>query len=406
MEQSDRRLSQHSFVFPLAHITYATFWFDEFLHQVACTSLERSAVSINCRIFEAIADIYEVGKMTPDKAKKPLPASKSVAFLEQPSTQYEWRYVLKVAKVEYQKGRFKQCLVRCNTLLNTGLSPLPLHTTCLNFYFALSEEAIARQMHDMSMAKIEKLQHAKSCFERAILSLPQPDVRYNINEPCSTDSGSENDDTASLDDSVSSVGSHQPTAVVKMSLKDPAEQPSPSPGSRKPLPLQICTAIQNGNSSFNEKRAFFEAKLAASNSTPSRMASPKSPAVEEAVLSATPALDRSPPNYNKPLPSPESDTTGICSPAQERYNEQLHEFAQMLQMHISSVDRLVATTREAQATGRRRLIKERKDQSGIDDENAMDLRTRIIRLKAKGWVRDRFIPEKYQKLCERALAEL
>ena len=344
--------------------------------------------------------------MTPDEAKKPLPASKSVAFLEQPSTQYEWRYVLKVIKVEYQKGRFKQCLVRCNKLLNTALPPLPLHTTCLHFYTALSEEAIARQMHDMSMAKIQKLQHTKSCFERAISSLPQPDIRLNINDPCSTDSGSENDDTASLDDSVSSVGSPQPIAVVKSSSKDPAEQPSPSPGSRKPLPLQICRAIQNGSSSFNEKRAFFEAKLAASNGAPSRIASPKSPTVEEAVLTADPALDCPPPNYNKPLPSPGTDTTGIYSPAQERYNEQLHEFAQMLEMHSSSVDRLIATTREAQATGRRRLIKERKDESSMDDENAMELRTRIIRLKAKGWVRELFIPEKYQKLCERALAEL
>lgn len=347
--------------------------------------------------------------MTPDQAKKPLPSSTCVAFLEQPTTQYEWRYVLKLIKVDYQRSRWKQCLVRCNRLLHATVAPMPLHATCLHFYAALSEEAIARQMHDMFMAKVESFQHAKLCFEQAILSLPLPAMCSNNNGACSTDSASEIDDTASLDDSVSSMGSPQPVEVTKMSSIEPFEQPISSIGTLKPLPLIICKAAQSGNTSFKEKRAFFEAKLVTSKSMPSSELSPKSPASETPSPATSPRMvsvshcDNAP---SIPMTSPKLNITGPHSRAQERYNEQLQDFAQILTKHIYHVDRAIATTREAQASGRRRLIKERKYASNEEDENAMDLRARIIKLKARGWIRERFMPERYQKICERALAEL
>ncbi len=77
----------------------------------------------------------------------------------------------------------------------------------------------------------------------------------------------------------------------------------------------------------------------------------------------------------------------------------------MLAKHAIFLDEAIAKTREAQATGRRRLIKERRI-CGNEDEKYVDLRTRVANLKKRGWVRDRFIPTKYQELCANALAEL
>ena len=78
----------------------------------------------------------------------------------------------------------------------------------------------------------------------------------------------------------------------------------------------------------------------------------------------------------------------------------------MLAKHIHFVDEEITKTQEAQATGRRRLIKERKTGANAADESVADLRARITRLKTKGWLRERFVPGKYEDLCERALAEL
>lgn len=347
--------------------------------------------------------------MTPDQAKKPLPSSSSVAFLEEPRTHHEWRYVLKVIKVEYQKGRWKHSLMRCNRLLNAALSPLPLHVACLHFYAALSEEAIARQMHSMSLAKIQTLQHAKSSFEKATSSLPILDTRNVINDSCSPDSVSEADDSVSLEDSVSSIGSPHLVDSVRTKSRELSAPPSPTTDTLKPLPLQISKHVQSGSTSFKEKRAFFEAKLYSSKRTPSISTLPKSPVSEKPSPAPSPSMGplgacHTP--HLKPKTSLYSSIPRVQSLAHERYIKQLQDFAQTLTKHVCSVDEAIAATQEAQANGRRRLIKERKSRSNEDEEEVMDLQTRIARLKAKGWIRERFMPERYQKLCERVLSEL
>ena len=349
--------------------------------------------------------------MTPDKAKKPLPSSTSIAFLEQPQTPHEWRYVLKVIKVEYQKGQWKQCLKRCNQLLEAQLLPLPLHVACLHFYAALSKEAIARQMHDMSLAKIQALQHAKSCFEQAISSLPMPDKLENSHDYCSGDSGSEVDDTASLEDSVSSLEDPHLYEFPSPPSSKPFEQLPLAIYALKPLPLRIRKGVQNGNPSFDQKRFFFESRLQTSKSSPSISTTTEGPAPEKPLPATPPPPERHLPTSSKPDPNTRtrSDapmTSCFPSPAQERYNDQLEDFAQMLAKHVRFVDEAIMKTQEAQATGRRRLIKERKTGTDAADENMIDLRARIARLKKKGWARERFVPEKYQELCEKVLAEL
>ena len=351
--------------------------------------------------------------MTPDKGKKPLPSSTSLVLLEEPQSSHEWRYVLKIIKIEYQKGNWKHSLNRCNQLLCAKHPPLPLHIACLHFYAALSEEAIARQMHNMSLAKIQAFQRAKSCFEHAVSSLPVPDKRENNSDSCSVDSGSDIDDTISLEDSVSSVEDPQPYDITSSLSSKQFEPSSTTLYDLKPLPLRICKKAQNGTSSFNEKKAFFESRLQASKTSPPISPTTKSPGFKKTLQTKPPPpspkdrLRKTSDSHVIPMThSYFPAITSFQSRAQERYNDQLLDFAQMLAKHVHFVDEAISQTQEAQATGRRRLIKERKTGTDDADEKAVDLRARIARLKKKGWVRERFVPGKYQNLCAKALAEL
>ena len=76
----------------------------------------------------------------------------------------------------------------------------------------------------------------------------------------------------------------------------------------------------------------------------------------------------------------------------------------MLNNHISTINILIQSTQEAQ---RMKYFAKRLVSHGDDEAaRAADLKSRIVRLKAAGWRRERFRPEMYEALCERALDEL
>ena len=90
--------------------------------------------------------------------------------------------------------------------------------------------------------------------------------------------------------------------------------------------------------------------------------------------------------------------------AYERYNTLLTAFAEMLSKHIATVETLMQTTQEAQA--RKTDKKHRMSYDASEAAKVADMKARIVRLKAMGWERERFRPERYQELCECALEEL
>ena len=91
----------------------------------------------------------------------------------------------------------------------------------------------------------------------------------------------------------------------------------------------------------------------------------------------------------------------------------------MLIAHIEVVDLLIQTAEEAQMH-RPKLRRFASASGGFgaldggyggkveDGEEARkgESRARIERGRARGWVRERFDPERYRELCARALAEL
>ncbi|KAG8527019.1 uncharacterized protein KY384_008448 [Bacidia gigantensis] len=86
------------------------------------------------------------------------------------------------------------------------------------------------------------------------------------------------------------------------------------------------------------------------------------------------------------------------------YNEDLADFRNLLQKHLTSIDSLIVSTSEMQAA---RYVPKRIYRYGDDEEaRAIDLQERVRRLKAGGWSRERFDPSRYEQLCEDALVEL
>ncbi|KAL8937118.1 MAG: hypothetical protein Q9216_004589 [Gyalolechia sp. 2 TL-2023] len=87
----------------------------------------------------------------------------------------------------------------------------------------------------------------------------------------------------------------------------------------------------------------------------------------------------------------------------ERFNTVLADFGTMLQGHIATVENLIAEAKDM----RRNKSVRRVASFGEDKEaRTADLQQRTVRLRAKGWRRERFNPEKYESLCAMALAEL
>lgn len=84
----------------------------------------------------------------------------------------------------------------------------------------------------------------------------------------------------------------------------------------------------------------------------------------------------------------------------------------MLIAHIEVVDVLIQAAEEAQ-TNRPKLRRFASSNGGfgaLDEEGeetrSRELRASIERGRARGWVRERFDPERYRELCARALGEL
>ncbi|KAL9604800.1 MAG: hypothetical protein Q9219_000248 [cf. Caloplaca sp. 3 TL-2023] len=99
----------------------------------------------------------------------------------------------------------------------------------------------------------------------------------------------------------------------------------------------------------------------------------------------------------------ESSQTWLYQRSCERYNKTLVDLSNMIQNHLMAVNDLISEIREARTN---RSIKRMASFHDDREARATDLRERIDRLRAKGWRRERFRPERYETLCSLALAEL
>ena len=261
-----------------------------------------------------------------------------------------------------------------------------MHALFLHFYLALSSESIARVTHPLSITKIKTLEQAKCSYEVAasllpVQNSPSPAAKLDLSDDESESSSSADDEAGILDYYRSSSG----TSSLYNGESSSSSIDSDEEVSMKPPPLRIRKSFTSPSEHSPGNRDDL------STSWPW----PTSPATQlHPPIHTQPDLEDSDPSTP---PWPDIDPFS-------RFNEHVFSFAIMLHSHILTTETLIKLAKEAQS---QRYFSKRLASYGEDETaKAADLKSRIVRLKAKGWERERFVPERYQRLCERALDEL
>ena len=241
-------------------------------------------------------------------------------------------------------------------------------------------------MHHLSAIKIQSLVTSLHHFESAASSLPQPITLIDDLRSSSTLSQSDVEDLRSLDDSASSVDPLSPRKSPPPYFENTREGPIKHQGYA--APLRIRRADGTGyrpisGVTMDEDLPFppIETRL-----------SPPEEDVFQAPMTPTPTAMSS-----------EPAVAWLQAVAQRRYNEHLYDFVDTLTRHVAILRSLIEATQQAQATRYAATNSSAEDEADI---KAATLKARILKLKARNWERERFQPEKYQRLCEKALDEL
>jgi hypothetical protein len=140
---------------------------------------------------------------------------------------------------------------------------------------------------------------------------------------------------------------------------------------------------------------------------------PHSPKFDEQVsprsLTPTPVpIDQGTPRPSSPTPATFTMSTRtntsvwMLDQAQRRFDALVAELAPMLERHIEAINMMIEDAVEAKT---HRYVSTNVD-SGDEEKNRIARQVRIAKLKARGWKRERFNPQRYQELCAKALAEL
>ncbi|MCJ1243063.1 hypothetical protein MMC30_000259 [Trapelia coarctata] len=366
--------------------------------------------------------------LTPADTKHPFPSSRSIAINpDRPSSWDAWRTSLKEIKVLFLKRQYKECRSSCDWLLEDSDNlPHPTHMCYVQFLAALSDELAATSMRNFQTAKLPLLESAKASYNAALISLRKPGEILLHDEVDALLF-----DGMSIDSDIHSL-QYTPTPAPKRPLTAPPSPPSPSrpqpvrslmkpvlppllpkfPRSRSELPQQQSQAPPNqpwlAPSISWTSVSQFDSPIHRPSPLRVRKLEPmtSSPAREAAALQTPPSSPISDPGLRTPTPKTvafsEATTTWLQDRAQQRYDVHRMELMDMVQGHIDAVDQLIEATKQAQMVRQTVSI-------GFDDGEkspVVERQARIKDLRARGWLRERFRPERYQELARKALSEL
>ncbi|KAL9123718.1 MAG: hypothetical protein Q9217_006879 [Psora testacea] len=237
------------------------------------------------------------------------------------------------------------------------------------------------------MARLQALENARSSYETAITTLPQPEIPVALGDD---DESSPILESPSPDADMKEVHFHNNASCYRSASSSPSLESDDCTDDGqilKPSPMRVHQAVlfsDDCTTYSKHKRDHYPP-------TP-----PSSPLSKCYTLRA-----------GVPFPKRSASLTytrWLQNRNIECYNARLQDFAGMLARHVASMDTLIATTKEAQAS--RHTVRPLASYGDGEEARAADLRDRILRLKAAGWRRERFDAEKYERLCEIALAEL
>lgn len=272
--------------------------------------------------------------------------------------------------------------------------PNGMRVTYLHFYAAICHDSIGRALHDLPDAKISSLIQAKESYKAAANSLPVANASR-----LSWDDGDALFDTPNSPGTPwfqspirSRIAKYQcasPTLASKFQFR-PARA---SRESMEPSSLHIHKNLQINSFPITPPRS----RPARSHRADFRQSPPQTPPSKARNSIALSSGSRLSVTFSA------TSFTWLHQRSTERYNSHVAEFSSVLQGHIASVENAIANVRDIQSN---RQVKRLASFGANPEARAADLRARTARLKANGWRRKRFAPERYQELCAKALAEL
>lgn len=283
----------------------------------------------------------------------------------------------------------------------------PLRATCLHFYAAICYDSIARATNDFSKEKIPFLEYARYSYNAAIASLP-PKEEHAWEEGACNNRTSLPPDSAFLQtpeyQTPTKRGSTHPKDVFPTFTPIPQRRfARESIGALIPSPLQVHR--------MSEPRSSLQ--ITSPRSNPAAAAAGLRTNVFQTSQGYPPCtpprnvIPSSPPCFfskrRRSVTFSTSSFQWLQHRSTERYNAHLAGFAELLQGHIENLEELILKVSDVHAD---RRVKRLASFRGDREARAADLRERIVRLRAKGWERERFAAERYQELCAMALAEL
>ncbi|KAL8671722.1 MAG: hypothetical protein Q9168_003793 [Polycauliona sp. 1 TL-2023] len=273
------------------------------------------------------------------------------------------------------------------------LSPLGMRATYLHFYAAISHEAIARTMHDLSESKAWTFSKAKESYKAAANSLPvakEPSVSWDDGQMFETPHSPDTPWFQSpIKSRIAKYQSASPTLATKFQFR-PARQ---SRDSMEVSPLHIHRNLQIESFPITPPRN----RPAKSHRGDVDQASPQTPPSKIRNSSTPSSVSRLSVTFSA------SSFTWLHERSTKRYDAHVAEFSTMLQGHIASIEQILSNIRDGQSD---KHVKRLASFEASPEACAADLCARSARLKADGWRRKRFAPERYQRLCAKALSEL
>lgn len=351
--------------------------------------------------------------LTPVKGKKALPSSTSIIFPQEPNCQHDWHILLEHVKSCFLRGHWKECVSQCQHLLSAVRNPVSrlmapskpksssdfsskpdgMRATYLHFYAAICHESIGRAIHDLSDAKVSSLLQAKESYKAAANSLPVANAsRLSWDDDAMFETPNSPGTPWFQSPIRSRIAKYQcasPTLASRFQFR-------PARASRdlmEPSSLHIHKNLEINSFPITPPRS----RPARSHRADFRQSPPQTPPSKARNSIALSSGSRLSVTFSA------SSFTWLHQRSTERYNDHVAEFSSMLQGNIASVENAISSVRDIQSN---RQVKRLASFGANPEARAVDLRARIARLKANGWKRKRFAPERYQELCAKALAEL
>ncbi|KAK0389397.1 hypothetical protein NLU13_2972 [Sarocladium strictum] len=304
-----------------------------------------------------------------------------------PQTSMEWKRVLAFVKRDYQNGKYRACLSRCNEVLDNirQLTHLQAaHLIYLHFYAACALEMQFRSMQH-STHRVKLLKQARDHLARAfaLVKIEDEDINsrwrsssaassYNMHSPCSSTS------TRMLSPTPSLTFSDCETQPVKIKRRKRVRFSNPiiaEPTIIEPMirPDSPTLGFDDMTSEVPSEQAFSAPVMG----------------IKSAFASSPTAAFNDAPNMFE-FEDPFARDRSI-----HRYSTILDSLRRQIATHLAAIDAEVAAAAPM------------VPQVPLNDEmRALDLQTRIARLKANGWQRRRFDASRYEALRERAMADL